>query len=68
MVIIAFPNLGILFSLGNQFSLVEQTVFVATFMQHFRTKSVDSFAPPDGSNPILNQVAKLSVFIEKIYN
>jgi cytochrome P450 len=52
--------------LGNQFSLVEQTVFVATFMQHFRTKSVDSFAPPDGSNPILNQVAKLSVFIEKI--
>eukprot|EP00029_Vermamoeba_vermiformis_P014639 TRINITY_DN9753_c0_g1_i1.p1 TRINITY_DN9753_c0_g1~~TRINITY_DN9753_c0_g1_i1.p1 ORF type:complete len:463 (-),score=88.56 TRINITY_DN9753_c0_g1_i1:16-1404(-) len=52
--------------LGNQFSLIEQTVCVATVLQHFRIKSVSSYTPAVGSNPVLNQLLELKVNLEKL--
>jgi cytochrome P450 len=52
--------------LGNQFSLIEQTVFIATVLQRFRIKSVSSHKPAIGSNPVLNQMVELKVNLEKL--
>ncbi len=48
-------------SLGNQFSLVEQSVFVATLLQHFKVASLDFVAPQTANNPIVNQLSGLKV-------
>jgi cytochrome P450 len=52
--------------LGNQFSLVEQTVFMTTFLQHFSIKSLDFVAPQTANNPILNQIPGLKVNIKSV--
>eukprot|EP00029_Vermamoeba_vermiformis_P004743 TRINITY_DN1534_c1_g2_i2.p1 TRINITY_DN1534_c1_g2~~TRINITY_DN1534_c1_g2_i2.p1 ORF type:complete len:325 (-),score=79.34 TRINITY_DN1534_c1_g2_i2:1032-2006(-) len=52
--------------LGNQFSLVEQTVFIATFLQHFRVTSLDFVAAQTANNPIVNQLSGLKVNITPV--
>eukprot|EP00029_Vermamoeba_vermiformis_P004740 TRINITY_DN1534_c1_g1_i1.p1 TRINITY_DN1534_c1_g1~~TRINITY_DN1534_c1_g1_i1.p1 ORF type:complete len:473 (-),score=96.63 TRINITY_DN1534_c1_g1_i1:52-1449(-) len=51
--------------LGNQFSLVEQAVFFATFMQHFKVDSLRAFQPPTGANPMFNQPKEVKVALAK---
>jgi cytochrome P450 len=47
--------------LGNQFSLVEQAVFFATFLQHFKVDSLCAFKPSTGNHPAFNQPKELKV-------
>jgi cytochrome P450 len=50
--------------LGNQFSLVEQTVFLATLMQHFKV-SVSSHTPSPSVSAI-NRVGELKLSLTKL--
>merc|ERR1711939_1289641 len=49
--------------LGNQFSLVEQTVFLATLIQHFKV-TLHSYQPPLNTSAV-NQVLELKVNLSK---
>jgi cytochrome P450 len=47
--------------LGNQFSLVEQAVFFATFLQHFKVDKLTAFKPITGNHPAFNQPKEVKV-------
>jgi hypothetical protein len=53
-----------MFSLGNQFSLVEQTVFVVTLLQHFKW-SIGEFKLREGMTAI-NGPAVATVKLEEL--
>ncbi len=50
-------------SLGNQFSIIEQTVFLATLMQHFKV-TLSSFKTPLNAGAI-NTVQELKINLTK---